>query len=78
MNPAKKSNDKDSAGLIDPRQPVFPNAVRETSSYPVADLAGRVFLRACQLLELLVLRRAKDRSSVPCASELSKRKQGSG
>ena len=62
MNPAKQSEDTDSAGLVDPQQPVFPN-VREKSSYPVADLAGRIFLRVCHLLELLTPRRAHRSSS---------------
>jgi hypothetical protein len=52
-------------------------AKQSTSSYPVADLAGRVFLRGCELLELLVQWRAKDQRSNKGAMkpELSKQQE---
>jgi hypothetical protein len=62
---------------LNPAKQSLPDAVRETSSYPVADLVGRVFLRGWQFLELLVLWRAKDRRSNKGAMnpELSKQQQ---
>ena len=41
MKPAKPSDRTDSAGLDDPQHFPFSDAVRETSSYAVADFTGR-------------------------------------